>query len=494
MSFLKRFSRAFLWNHLNKIVGYLLDFILSIVLARGLGDYNYGVYSELFNFVFLFSLICSLGLDTALNVYLPKIADQPARISHLLRKTFQILAVESILVGMFLYFGAAPLSQLIHSPHLNQLLKIVACYIFCHNFLIIAEVILICFYATQLLFLVNVGLKIGFICSAYFILTQGGTLQQILIAFVILSSIASSLYLIRFSKVLRPKPISVNLKEYFKFGLIAWITKFVNYILGRYFDIFLLGYFMVSKPEIGYYNIAFSITLAMFYLFTAGFGGVTTAAFAGYEQQGNRQAIARGWLQVTKICIFFGVPVFLYVIVNAHAIIPVVYSDAYRGSIPLLQVFAGFFLLTIVIGSGVNPAILYVIRQEKTELYLRLALGLVNVVLDLLLIPRFRALGAIVATGIATLTIIGLEYRFVRKFIQPAYPYQFLFKILFAAFVTVGISLVLMKSNLVELILNSIVSGFGFLGTLYLLKPLSTEDKQYFLQINPWLGKLAGKF
>jgi O-antigen/teichoic acid export membrane protein len=51
-------------------IGYGLDFVLSVVLARGLGNHLFGVYSELYNFIFLFSLFSIMGMDTSVNVFL----------------------------------------------------------------------------------------------------------------------------------------------------------------------------------------------------------------------------------------------------------------------------------------------------------------------------------------------------------------------------------------------------------------------------------------
>jgi len=494
MSFLKRISRAFFWNHLNKIIGYLLDFILSIVLARGLGDYHYGVYSELFNIVFLFSLICSFGIDTAINVYIPKSFDKPGVVSNLLRKTLILIGIASLIVVLLLNFLGEPISQFIHSPELADLLKIVAFYVILYNFLIIAQMILVSIYATRFLFFANTILKLLFIFSSYVLLVKGGGIGEVIIAFIIISLFISAAYFSKFFKYLKPGTANADVFGYFKFGLIAWITKFINYLLGRYFDIFLLGYFAVSKEEIGYYNIAFSVTLALFYFFTSGFSGISIAAFSEFEAKKDRVSIAKGWLTVTKICIFFSVPVFIYVISNAKVMITLIYSDAYLGSVVLLQTFASFFLFAVIIGSGVNSSVLYSINKEKTVLYLRSVMGLVNVILDILLIPEFRAMGAIVATGISTIGIIGLENLFVRKYLPITYPLVFLMKIMLSAFVSLLISILFMISNLLWLFLNVLIFMICFIVCIFILKPLSEDDKRNILRINGSLGKIAAHF
>lgn len=494
MSFLKRISNAFAWNHLNKITGYLLDFFLSIVLARGLGDYYYGIYSELFNFIFLFSLICSFGIDTAINVYLPKYSGQKGIISFYLRRTLLLIAGISLIMVILTIFLSQPLSQLINSPEIVHLLKIAALYIVFHNFLILAQTILICYYETQFLFIANTFLKIFFIIFAWILLKFEFGIQEIIWAFIGISLIVSVGYLFKFIKYLKPRPEKTKFSAYIQFGLVAWFTKFINYLLGRYFDIFLLGYFAVSKEEIGYYNIAFSITLALLYLFTSGFSGISIAAFSEFEKNQEYEKIKKGIIAVIKICNFFSVPVFLYVILNAHMLIKLLYSSTYQGSSVLLQVFASFFLITIVLGSGINSSVLYSLKKEKTVLTLRIIMGLVNVILDFILIPEYKAMGAIVATGISTVGIIGFEHFFVRKNINIKYPVLFLIKVLVAASPALLISIFIPTKNLIWLVINFAAFGLIYLGFNLLTHPLSREDKERIGSVNPKLARLVSYF
>lgn len=480
---------------MNKISGYAFEFLMSIVLARGLGDYGYGLYSEILNLVFLFSLFCSLGLDTALNVHLAKFSDNSSAISSLLRRTFLIIFLESAFVIIIVFSGAGTLSRLIHSPELVVAIKIAAFYMALHNLLQITQMIFITFYATKLVFITNSILKFISIISAFVLLKTGYGLEQILLAFTGISLVIVAVYFRKLIPYMKPKRSRIDFGRYLKFGLVTWVTKFINYLLGRYFDIFLLGYWAVSKKEIGYYNIAFSITLAMFYFFSSGFGGVATAAFANFEKNQNRSSIALGWNKVTKVCIFFSLPVFLYVILNAQFIITFIYSQAFAGSVLLFQVFASFFLISVVLGSGINSSVLYSIKKERTVLWLRAAMGTINVVLDLILIPKYRALGAIVATGFSTALIISLEYAFVRWNIkQIQFPVLFFIKILIATIIALLISCFVSILTLFSLLLNGSLFLLVFFGALYFMKPLEADDRKRLSAINSSVGKIARKF
>lgn len=494
MSFLDRFSKAFAWNHLNKITGYFFDFILSIILARGFGNYYYGVYSELFNFIFLFSLLCSFGIDTAINVYIPKAADNPGQVAKLLKSTLITIAVTSSVLVVMLMLYSGPMSRLINSPELNILLKISALFIVFHNFLIIAQTILICFYNTKFLFIANSILKLSFIIAAYLMFIKGTNIQQIIIAFTIISTFVSIAYMLKFFKYLKPRSRQTNVSDFLKFGLIAWFTKFINYLLGRYFDIFLLGYFSISKAAIGYYNIAFSITMALFYVFTSGFSGISLAAFSELAKKNNRKSISLGWQAVTKICIFFGVPVFEYAIFNARHLIVSIYSASYLGSVILFQVFASFYLVNIILGGGINVTILYAMKRGKLVLIIRCLVGLLNVILDVILIPHYQTMGAIIATGISIVIYVGCEYIFARRFVVLKYPFLFLLKIMIASVLALGCSYFVPITNIFSLLLNGLFFCIVFIATMFILKPLSAMDKKAIGEINSGIANLLKYF
>jgi O-antigen/teichoic acid export membrane protein len=82
--------------------------------------------------------------------------------------------------------------------------------------------------------------------------------------------------------------------------------------------------------------------------------------------------------------------------VNANHIIPLIYSEKYLGSISLLQVFGAFFLLTIILGSGINTTVFYAINKQKLVLYLKMSNIFLNIIIDFIFIPYYQALCAII--------------------------------------------------------------------------------------------------
>jgi len=494
MNFVQQVSRAVFWNYLTKISSYGLDFLLSVLLARGLGKYGFGVYSELFNFIFLFTLICSFGMDSALNTFLPKYSNEPEKASFLLRKIAIVLLLFSLIICLGIVAFSNRLGMIVHNSQIPYLLRIAVLYIFIYNFIIVAQSILISYYRTKFIFLTNTLVKIVTLVCFYLLLRLKFGLTELIYGYITISFIALIIYLRSLKEYVRIQPTSCELKPVIKFGFAAWLTKYVNYLMSRYLDIFLLGYFLVPKEAIGYYNIAFTLTMGLSYVISSGFSGVSLAAFSKLAKQNNFSGISRGWLTINKLTLLFSVPVFLFAIYYAKPLIDVLYSAAYLPTVKLFQVFGVFFLLSITIGSGLNSTVLYSIQKEQLVLYLRVLVGLLNLILDLLLIPRYQAMGAILATGLSVVLIIALEFSVVKKKFKFSYPYLFLVKIIIASAVGVAMVLVVPVSNLIFFTAKFLLFILIFVAIIYLIKPLSAEDVQLVSNINKPLYLLVNRF
>ena len=125
---------------------------------------------------------------------------------------------------------------------------------------------------------------------------------------------------------------------------------------------------------------------------------------------------------------------------------------------------------------------------------LRAALGLVNVVLNLILIPQLGAMGAIIGTGISIMGIIVLEYWFAFRCVSLVFPTGFLLKTLFASMVALVASRCIALYDWFTLFLNAAIFGIIFLAVIFFVKPFSAEDRDKISQLNFILGKLLRHF
>jgi O-antigen/teichoic acid export membrane protein len=91
-------------------------------------------------------------------------------------------------------------------------------------------------------------------------------------------------------------------------------------------------------------------------------------------------------------------------------------TDTYLPAVPILMVFS-IYMLTIGIDRIIADQILYIFGKEKADAKLVLIGGILNLILNIILVitNTFTGATAIGTTLIANLVVIALEYRLVKK-------------------------------------------------------------------------------
>ena len=149
-----------------------------------------------------------------------------------------------------------------------------------------------------------------------------------------------------------------------------------------------------SNMEIGYYSIGKQISR---YLptFAAGIGAATGPLFAHINEANKTR------LKVIFLKSFFGILVFyslacLVLLIFTKEIITLLYGTTYLNAVPMLRVLL-IFILSFSVGSLISPQIDYLGLAKKRAIAIIIAIGL-NIILNLILIPKYGGLGAAIGT------------------------------------------------------------------------------------------------
>ena len=492
----KRASIGFVWNQLSQILDFGLQFLATIVIARGLGATEYGIYATLLSFVSLVTLFSTFGFDQIINTYVPRMSDanDKARVGYLIKQLLLlrllILAFASSLMLVF----SKQMANLMHDPDLAEYLKLAIFYLIFSNLSLLLRHLLVAQFRMKEASLVQVGSSIVNLALSYILLKSGYGIRG-LIGVLTLASFLSLLGYLVFSRgevLSGPKPF--NLSPLFRFGLTLWSIGFVNYALGKQSDILLMGLLLVGSKEIGFYLLAFGLTEKLSVLFTSGLAGVGLAAFSAAKAEHGLESLAHAWRAVMTVTTVLSFPVLLFFTAYAAPIILTLYSEEYLASVTLFQVFVSFHLLMRLTGGGANSTVMYVMNEEKRDFYLRLGGGAFNLVLALLLIPRYGALGAIVATGSSKLMVTVLEALSARQCAPLHYPFAFVVKVVTSSVIALGLSLLVPGRSIPSLVAAAVVYGGAIVALLYLLKPLEEKDKKLLLQVDERVYTLLKAF
>ena len=166
-------------------------------------------------------------------------------------------------------------------------------------------------------------------------------------------------------------------------------------------------------------------------------------------------------------------------------------KDSFLHSARLLQLYILFSVAGFAVGHGLSTEMLQTLGRERLAFWMRLVGGGLNILLNLALIPRWGAAGALVATGLSNLLLWVIETIIVARHYHLKYPWVFVGKLLLASSVAAVAARLLPLGEWVGLAAGCTVFGLLFLGLFYLLRPLSKQDKVVLVTIVPRMERLV---
>jgi len=149
---------------------------------------------------------------------------------------------------------------------------------------------------------------------------------------------------------------------------------------------------------------------------------------------------------------------------------------------------------------GVTANYLQALNRERVLVKARVIFGVVNFVLDVLLIPWLGALGAAIATSLATNGGVAYEWVVMHRELRPKYPWMFLVKVLAASLVMGGaiwwLGAYIAWRPLLRLPFLIFFGGAVFAAALVVLRPFRKEHIELLETLplpfkNLWLRWLA---
>jgi len=199
-------------------------------------------------------------------------------------------------------------------------------------------------------------------------------------------------------------------KDFLKFGIIAMFTNSISSML-YLIDIQLIGIFSKNAEIIASYQTATMIPFALNFIPLA----IMTFNYPYFAKNGNDlNWVITSYRSLLKYLIPLNLAISGGLFVLAPVIVPLVFGTQYTDSvIPFRILLLGYFIA----GTFRIPAgnILASIKLVHINLFNSIICGILNIALDILLIPIYGATGAALTTvSIFALSSIISNYQFVR--------------------------------------------------------------------------------
>ncbi len=388
---------------ISAIITRLMGAVFAIFIIRYLGDINFGKYSYVLALSGILILITDFGLNT---LVIREIARNKERLKQYINNIITLkilLSMPYFLVLILLFFFTEQRDTRI-------LLIIIGVYTIILSFDEFFKSVFRAYEKMEyealtrtiekvlwvVLVLVAINYNLGLIGIALAI-----TLS-ILIGFLISSFIVIKKFT-KFSLVFDPKFLIYLLKE-------SWPFLLTSIFVLIYFkiDTVMLS-FMKNDAVVGWYNAAYKIIDALIIIPSI----FMTAMYPVFSRYKNKEKLKKIYLQSFRYLLLLALPITIGIFLLADKIILFLFTYNFFNSIAALKIliFASFL-------SFINYPIITILnsinKQKMGTLFTGIA-ALINIILNVLLIPTLSYVGAAFATVISELTFFVLSSLYLSK-------------------------------------------------------------------------------
>jgi O-antigen/teichoic acid export membrane protein len=462
-----------------------------------LGPDSYGLYTAVLTYVGVFALVFNLGFEDLLNAKIPQNLEDKERISFIF-SSFSLLRVAILLFGgITLYFLSEPIASIIGDPAAAHYLRISIPFFFFANLKTLFLYFFTGLFRFGTLAVGKAFASIAQVLGVIIVFNAGWGIEGLIYLLAIINVVLIALYFVFSYRHLSLKPFRKPDWGLFRssllFGLAVWVINLANFGLGKQSDIILMGIFDRPNSDIGFYQTAFGFCNTLNTLALGGFFGLSLTTLAAAFMKGKR-VLGKAWAIFIKVISFTVSPGLLFTIILAKPIIIGLFGEEYAPAIVPYQVFASIMLAARYLGGKSHLVALYAAGREKIGFVTRLVIGSVNIGLNLILIPKWGALGALIGTGTSEVFMSLAEMIAVSRITGTRFPIKFQ-SILLVCSLLASIPLFFIKIE--SLLLTAILGILYYLLTialLWLFKPLSQEDIETVSSVNSSLAKAAALF
>lgn len=262
-------------------------------------------------------------------------------------------------------------------------------------------------------------------------------------------------------------------KEYFNnIWKSAWFFLIPNVATQIYvhLDKLLLG-MIAGDFETGYYSQGEKVVKLVLTLITS-LSLVLLPRITYLVSNGQKDIAKEKIIYTWKVVLMFSLPMMVGLMTISNKFVPIFFGEGYE---PVSQIIKILSPITVLIGSNsvLGYAILIPFRQQKSYTISAVIGCILNLLVNVCLIPGFGAIGACIGTFIAEGSVCVIQYLYARKIMGPFIPLFSSLKYFLGSFIMGAFMRVIMSTNYFsgwKLILAIFLGSIVYFGLLILAK------------------------
>lgn len=466
------------------LFGIGLRYVCTIVIARHVGAFNFGVYALGLTIISLVHILTVGGLNYGVLRYISihHSIKKREKVKGIIISALKLVFATSLFFGVFVFISADFFAQSVFSK--SELSTIIRWFSLSLPFLAVIEISVFSIQGIQVLkYKVYVKdffqqlLLLGIVIILFYV---GFDVLGAVYAYII-SAMMACLLSLHYLKKLFPDIANKEIRadpEFMK------LLRFSIPVLGMniigfgvmWTDTLMLGYFMESK-DVGIYNAA-GRTAIVISLILFSINAIFMPMISNLYHRGKIKKLQNLFKTVTKWIFVLSFPIFLLMaILSKH--IMAFFGPEFIVGLPCFLILA----LAQLIGASAGPVGNFLIMSGKQNIvFLDTAISWgLNIILNYILIPKYGILGAAIATGFS-IAFLNSSFLVQVYYFHKMHPYNRrllkpVFSGVIATLVSLGLYSLVQTTKPVYIFLPVIfIFGLCYVMLLYILG-FDDEDK-----------------
>lgn len=384
-----------------QILGIGLSYFFIFLVTENFGAKGYGIFALCFAILNVFALYGKLGIDIALVKYVGEYSQKNAYgiIKDIYLKIIRIIIPVNLLLSVFLYFLAPCFADIVfNKEYLTEYFRLTALGVLPTSIRFInANCLRGLKKIKEYAFIQNVSVYLIAILSLFvFLKLEFSSIVTPVVCLLIGVFVSFLISFILWNKHSNYKGLErineINYGQIFKVSMPILLSSSILLIMS-WADTFMLAAFC-SEEEVGVYNVCFKIASASLIVFMA-LNTISAPKFAAFYGKENLLGLKALYSKTTKLNILFSAPIYLVLFFCNEFILNTFGEEFREGKIALSILLVAQMSKTIF---GTSEYVLQMTNQQKSLTLISLVTVLLNIVLNIFLIPLFKIEGAAVAS------------------------------------------------------------------------------------------------
>ena len=416
---LKELIQGSLTFFILRIFGMIVGYAFTLIVTRNLGASAWGIFALSFTVLQITSVIGKLGLDTALLRFIAQYNAQRKvkTVKYIYLKSIIVIVPLSLFLSVSLYYLSPLVAERVFAKkHLASYLKLISFALIPFVWLSINSESLRAFkkikeYTTLQNLLPFLFALIFFSISFYILNIKN--IKAVIVAYILGIGVSFLLSFLLLNKEFSNENgefEQVSLRQILSISLPMFLSSSLFMVMS-WTDTIMLGMWR-TEEEVGIYNVA--VRLSMITSFTLGaINSIAAPKFAEFWGKKDLEGLKKIAQQSTKLIFWTSAPILILYILFPKFFMDIFGKEFRGGASALVFLTIGQFVNASV---GSVGYILQMTGKQKIFQNVVLIGSIINIILNIILIPTFGETGAAIASAIAISFINIIPFFLIRYY------------------------------------------------------------------------------